>query len=301
MGQFGKAIAGLAIATGMAAASAAHADTVVLDVGVLEHARSVNIAGIGNAAAAPMQFKAVYEGHKVDIVAWCVDVYHRITAKDYAPDLTYEDGGLLTNDFSAAQTALENGDVLKVGLLANYGYDVFLDRPVPPAAFTQPAPLRSQFPAGAAGTAQYNAAKAAWNAAKAVHTALVSAYNLAVSNRFTRLSAVQAAIWQVMSNRDVTSTNGDAAFDLLVDNLSGDHLTDSFVGGYGNQGHEVTLITPVVQYGGKNGKTLITATQSFVFADVPEPAAWLTMILGFAGTGALLRRRRQLALVPVKA
>lgn len=299
MGQFHKAIAAVAMAAGMMAASAASAAIYVLDVGTLEKPRTVNIAGLGNVSAAPMQFKASSGGRSFDIVAWCVDVYHQITAKDYAPDLQYQDGSLLTNDFSAAQTPLDDGDLRKVGLLANYGYDVFLDRPVAPAAFTDPRPARASYPNTKAGTTAYNAAVAGWNAAKGAHNAKVTAYNAAVSTRYTRLSAVQSAIWQVVSNRNVTSVTSDAAFDLLVDNLSGDHLTDYFAGGYGPQGQAITLITPVPQFGGKTGKTLLTPTQSFVYAEVPEPATWLMMILGFGGMGAVLRRRRGLALAPV--
>ena len=35
-----------------------------------------------------------------------------------------------------------------------------------------------------------------------------------------------------------------------------------------------------------------TATFQALTAGVPEPGAWALMIVGFAGTGALLRRRR---------
>ena len=217
------------LTVGLSMATTVQAGVIYLDVGVMQNARGVNIAGIGNASAAPMQFKARYEdGRKVDLVAWCVDVYHSITVKDYNPDLKYRDDGTLTNDFSALAKPLESGDVLKVGLLTHYGYDVFNDKPVAPPAFVTPKPTRSQYPSGAAGTAAFNAANAAYNSARTSYNTALALYNTRVSTRNTRLSAVQSAIWQVMSNRNVTSLNHDLAFDLLVDNLSGNHLTNYF-------------------------------------------------------------------------
>ncbi len=280
------------LTVGLSMATTVQAGVIYLDVGVMQNARGVNIAGIGNASAAPMQFKARYEdGRKVDLVAWCVDVYHSITVKDYNPDLKYRDDGTLTNDFSALAKPLESGDVLKVGLLTHYGYDVFNDKPVAPPAFVTPKPTRSQYPSGAAGTAAFNAANAAYNSARTSYNTALALYNTRVSTRNTRLSAVQSAIWQVMSNRNVTSLNHDLAFDLLVDNLSGNHLTNYFAGGYGNQGHAVTVLNPVQLFGGRNHNTPLALTQSFAVAAVPEPATWAMMIIGFGAMGVVLRRR----------
>jgi hypothetical protein len=284
-----SALAALTMAAGLALASAAQAATIYLDSGVLEKSRQVEIAGLGKVLAAPMQFQATKNGHDFDFIGWCVDVYHHISPKDYAPDLEYVDTSTLATDFNGH--ALDPGDVRKIGLLANYGQTLFDERPVAPAAFAQVKPVRANFPAGASGTSAYNAALAIYNAAKTAHTNAVNAYNAAVSDRFTRLSAVQGAIWQVSSNRDVTSVNGDAAFDLLVDNLSGANLTDYFVGGDGHLRSGIQLITPVQKFGGRNGLTPLALTQSFVFA-VPEPGTWALMILGFGMAGATLRRRR---------
>lgn len=281
-----------AIAASLSLVSSANAGTVILDVGAMDHARTVAISGLqGNVSAAPMQFQAVKDGRSFSILAWCADVYHHISVKDYVPDLIYSDEGFLTTDFNGAP--LDAGDEKKIGLLANYGDDVFRDVPVSPSAFTDPKPARASYANTKAGLALYNAALATYNGAKAAHTAKVTAYNTAVITRYTRLSAVQAAIWQVASNRNVTSVTPDAAFDLLVDNLSGPSLTSFFAGGYGPQGHNYTLLTPVQQFGGKNGKTKLPLTQSFVSAAIPEPATWTMMILGFGGAGAMLRRSRR--------
>lgn len=285
------AFAGVALAAGIAAASAAKAETVFLDVGVMTNARSVNISGIGKVNAAPVQFKTIYGGQNLDLVAWCVDVYHSISMKDYKPDLEYVDTNELTHDFSKTQNPLDAGDERKVGLLVHYGQSLFEDTPVAPAAFTQAKPSRWQYPNGSAGTSQYNAALASYNAAKGSYDTQLAAYNAAVAARNTTLSAVQGAIWQVVSNRDVTSVKSDAVFDKLVDDLSGDNLTNFFAGNYA-QGMAYKLITPVQQYGGKNGTTPLSLTQSFAFAEAPEPGTWLLMISGFGLAGAALRRQR---------
>lgn len=285
---FKAAASAIAVAASLAAASAAHAGTVFLDVGRIDHGRSVTIQGIGSTLAGPLQFDAFSNSKKISLLAWCVDVYHRITLGDYKPDLEYVDTTPHTTDF--AGHALDAGDTLKVGLLVNYGLDLFNDVPTAPPAFTMVKPTRNQFPAGSAGNAQYAAALGVYNTAKAAYNAQVTAYNARVSDRYMRLAAVQSAIWQVTSNRNVYSNNGDAAFDALVDNLSGASLQNYFVGGYGPQGHAYHLITPVQTYDSRGRAKPLT--QSFAVADVPEPATWGLMILGFGLAGATLRRRR---------
>ncbi|MEW5684431.1 MAG: PEPxxWA-CTERM sorting domain-containing protein [Pseudomonadota bacterium] len=287
MSRLKTALLTFSIATSISAS--AQAATVILDVGTMENARTVTIAGIGNVQAAPMQFKASIDGKPTSLLAWCVDVYHTIQAKDYSPNLVYEDTKDLTTDFNG-QT-LDDGDVYKVGLLANYGQYVFDNVPEAPDAFTLKEPKRNQYPNGSAGTAAYNKAKSDYNAAKTAYNNAVSAFNAAKTKRNTLLSAVQGAIWQVVSNRNVYSN--DNAFDQLVDKLSAAPAAN-FDAGYTVRFAGIDLITPVQQYGGKYGKTPLPLTQSFVFGTgaVPEPATWALMISGLGLAGAALRRRR---------
>src|SRR5205085_10350511 len=98
-----------------------------------------------------------------------------------------------TTDF--AGHALDAGDTMKIGLLANYGQSVFDHAPTPVPAFIDVKPTRGMFPAGTAGTKAYNAALAVWNQKKAAYNTAVTAYNAAVADRWFRLSAVQSAIW----------------------------------------------------------------------------------------------------------
>jgi hypothetical protein len=52
----------MALAFAALQAPAANADTYLLDVGSMDHQRTVNIAGVGNVYAAPMHFVATDNG-----------------------------------------------------------------------------------------------------------------------------------------------------------------------------------------------------------------------------------------------
>jgi hypothetical protein len=113
--------------------------------------------------------------------------------------------------------------------------------------------------------------------------------------RRTTLAAIQGAIWQVVSGRDVTLASGFSqnngvnatSFNNLVDAFGGSGYA-SLTSNYGWLPTQVTFITPIVYPNG--------GTQSFLYAGyAPEPGAWALMIGGFALTGAMLRRRRAAA------
>lgn len=230
-----------AFAVGLAAASPGAATTVILQNGVMDQPRLVTIAGLGQVKATPVQFDGVYGSTPfTNLVAFCVDVYHRITLGTYTPELTYTDDVELTTDsnYENAQ-ALSGGQITQIGRLINYGTAAFNNAPTGTAA-------------------QRNA-------------------------RWDELASVQGAIWQVVSGRDVTSTN--AGVDAWINNLSGAGYEGFFNAAYGEVRTSFTFLTPLV-YPAKPG------SQGMGVGAVPEPAAWLLMIGGFGGAGAMLRRRR---------
>lgn len=227
-----------ALALSVLTAAPASAATVVMDNGSMESPRVVNIAGIGNVYAAPMLFDGTYGGKPfVDLVAFCVDVYHHITLGNYSPDLVYTDTVPLTTDSKpTGATLLTSAQLTQVGRLVNYGTDVFYNAP-----------------AGAA--------------------------------RHDRLAAVQSAIWEVVSGKNVTSSN--AGLDAAITQLSGASYLD-YIGGFGGQSSAITFLSPLTYPR--------IGPQAFAIAHVPEPAAWGLMILGFGAIGAMLRRKPGVAL-----
>jgi hypothetical protein len=244
LGGLKIAAASLALAGGLAFASAAGATNVTILDGAMDNPLVVNIAGIGMVKDAPVQFHVIYGSVPKTLLAWCVDVSHGITLGDYNPDLQYTDVNAFDTAYAYAAQPFSASEVTQVDTLVNYGAKVFGDNSL-----------------------------------------------TAASKRFT-LGAVQGAIWQIVSQRDVTLVSGNSAntgvsvtgFNTLVDNLSGANYGD-YVGGYGWLSTQVTFITPITYpYGG---------TQSFLFAGTaPEPGAWALMIGGFSLAGAMLRRRR---------
>jgi hypothetical protein len=221
----------------------ANATTYILDRGDMPNHRTLNISGLGNVWAGPILFDGTYGANGpafIDLVAFCVDIYHSITLGNYTPDLTYTDTNALTFDSNSGGQAnhysgpsgLGAANVTKIGVLANYGTLVAKDN------------------------------------------------SLSSGTKNDRLAAVQGAIWQVASGRNVTG----AGLDNLIDNLSGNSYQNFFVGNYGPINSSFKLITPTVYPG-------VRGTQSFVIA-VPEPATWAMMIGGFATIGAMLRRLR---------
>lgn len=239
-----------ALALSFVAHSGALATTYVIDRGDMPSKRTLNIQGIGNVYAGPFLFDGTYGvGGEAftDILAFCVDIYHHISTGNYAPDLVYTDTVPLTFDSNTGGQA--NHWSGPTGLNAT--------------SLTRIGQLVNY------GTLSFEDA------------------TLTGVARDKRLAAVQGAIWQVASGRNVT---GDG-LDATIDNLS----AGQFGSAYGTIGANYTFITPQGLYPTSRG------TQSFAFAaPAPEPGTWALLILGFGLTGAALRRSRQ-QLVPVRA
>lgn len=241
-----------ALALSLVAHSGALATTYVIDRGDMPSKRTLNIQGIGNVYAGPFLFDGTYGvgGESfTDIVAFCVDIYHHISTGNYSPDLVYTDTIPLTFDSN-------NGGQ------ANHWSG--------PTGFSETSLTRL---------------------GQLVNYGTLSFEDATLTGvaRDKRLAAVQGAIWQVASGRNVT---GDG-LDLVIDNLS----AGQFGSEYGTIGANYTFITPEGRYPTSRG------TQSFAFAApgaVPEPGTWALLILGFGLTGAVLRRSRQQQ-VPVRA
>ena len=246
---FGFALPALAAAFVISASPANAATTYILDRGDMPNYRTLNISGPGggNFRAGPILFDGTYgvNGPQFfDIVAFCVDIYHSITLGNYTPDKTYTDANALKYD-------------------------------------SNPGGQANHF----SGPSGYSNADVIKIGTLATYGTFVAKDNsLSASIKNDRLAAVQGAIWQVSSGRDVTG----AGLTALIDNLSGANYQSFFVNNnYGTIGASFKLITPTV-YPAANGN------QSFVIA-VPEPATWAMMIMGFAGLGVMLRRQRSLA------
>ncbi len=243
-GIFKFALPALAAAFVLSSVPATAATTYILDRGDMPNHRTLNISGLGNVWAGPILFDGTYGVNGpsfVDLAAFCVDIYHHISLGNYTPDLTYTDANALTYDSNP-------------GGQANH--------------YSGPSGL------GAANITKIGAL--------ANYGTLVAKDNLLASGtKSDRLAAVQGAIWQVASGRNVTG----AGLDGLIDNLSGANYQNFFAGNYGPINTSFKLITPTVYPG-------VRGTQSFVIAAVPEPATWVMMIGGFGAIGVMLRRRR---------
>lgn len=131
-GIFKFALPALAAAFVLSSAPASAATTYILDRGDMPNYRTLNISGLGNVRAGPVLFDGTYGANGpgfVDLVAFCVDIYHSISLGNYTPDLTYTDGNALTYDSNPGGQAnhysgpagLGAANITKIGVLANYG------------------------------------------------------------------------------------------------------------------------------------------------------------------------------------
>ena len=254
------ALAGAALACGLAAASSAGATTYFLQSATMNTTYRATIAGPGvNATvyAAPIRFTA-YEGTSAvgeasELLAFCVDIFHSISLGTL--NLTYDDSFELTTNsnynsstvrFSGPAVPLSQAQLLQVGQLVNFGTDV-------------------------------------WE-------------NMAAGATKDRLLAgLQGAVWKTI-NPTYSVTSPTAQVNTFIVNYSSAGYA-GFLDDFNTASHAYTpvsasidLISQTNRYGFQN------ARQAFAIAGVPEPATWAMMILGFGAIGAVIRRRRTAAL-----
>jgi hypothetical protein len=123
-----------------------------------------------------------------------------------------------------------------------------------------------------------------------------ASYQLDQSNSLVDVSGpnLSATPTQLLFNFDAPP-NGYLLFQLTADHLTGRHYYCAASNlGTCYQGQTVTpesILDPSVQMQGFSGSRVIGEV-----APVPEPAVWSMMILGMAGMGGVLRRRRQASL-----
>ena len=248
----GRAASAAILLSAFVAAAPADAATIIFDSGRMDHARTVNIEGVGNVAAAPMLFTGTYDGDAfTDLVAFCVDVYHRITRADYDPDLVYTDTVPLTTDSNfVGATLLTSTQIAQVGRLTNYGVLAFDNAPT--TTFAQR------------------------------------------TSRWDELAAVQGAIWQVVTGRNVTSTN--LTLDARIDAFSSGAFASFFVAAYGAPGDDITFLTPLNYPDRRGTQGMVIPNPGGGETAIPEPATWALMIGGFALAGSALRRARRTSL-----
>jgi hypothetical protein len=97
-------------------------------------------------------------------------------------------------------------------------------------------------------------------------------------NTDQQIAAIQGAIWGIEYGKTVTDNNGNMNFDTAITDFESE-FTNYKTDGSG-------LFST-------NG----TQNQLLGLPGVPEPASWLTMLLGVSAGGAMLRRRRSLSAV----
>lgn len=248
----------VALAIGVAAAAPGQAATVVLQNGYMDHARSLTISGING-------------GSPVSATAVQFDGYYDIPG----PNEHFTDIVAFCVD---VYHSIRMGD---------YNPDLIYQDTVPLTHDSNPnAAQRQDLSQG-----EIDQVGALVNYGTRIFYQAPTTTNALKAARWDQLAAVQGAIWEVVSGRNVTS--GNSGINNLITNFSGADYRDYFDASYGAVRSRITLWTPKAPYvyPSKYGK------QSFAIAAVPEPATWVMMIGGFAAAGAMLRRsRRQVSL-----
>ena len=122
-------------------------------------------------------------------------------------------------------------------------------------------------------------------------TLIYNSSGAVTSDKLNRMSAVQGAIWKVVNpSYNVYSIWNSTAINTAVNSYINTYSSANYYAsltGYGQVHGKVKFISETGKYGTN------AAHQSFAIAEVPEPATWAIMILGFGLTGAMLRRSRK--------
>ena len=136
LGGLKSVIPALALAAGLATASAGHAESIFLQSATMNTSYTAHIYSPPYPSAgytdqyvylAPMQFTA-YDGvgpvgDSNNLLAFCVDIFHHIGLG--AVNLQYDDTQPFTSDSASPSTALTGAQKVQVGRLVNYGSLLF--------------------------------------------------------------------------------------------------------------------------------------------------------------------------------
>jgi len=207
------ACAGIALAGALAWGSAASATQVYISDGQMNHPLIVQLAGAnynGTVYDGAMQFTTTYGSTpNVDLIAFCVDIFHDIGFGPYSPALPYQTTVPFTTDSRPSPGAgdqLSAAQIEQVDRLVNYGTDVQKDGSLSTSA--------KSFTVGAVQGA-------IWEIVGGEKVTLASG-------------------WSQNNGVDATS------FNTLVTELADpNHYADQFGSTYGAIGDKTTFITPV--------------------------------------------------------
>jgi hypothetical protein len=134
MARVQTACAGLALAAAVAWGSGASATQVYISDGQMDHPLIVQLAGAnynGDVYDGAMQFKTTFGSTpNVDLIAFCVDIFHDINFGPYSPSLPYQTTVPFTTDSRPSPGAadqLSSTQIEQIDRLVNYGTEVQKD------------------------------------------------------------------------------------------------------------------------------------------------------------------------------
>jgi hypothetical protein len=241
----------VALAFGAMAAAPSQAATVVLTNGFMDHARSLTISGIGTVNATPVQF----------------DGYYDVPGPN--PHFT-----------NIVAFCVDVYHTIKMG---NYDPDLVFQDTVPLTHDSNPNAAQRK----TLTNDQILQIGALVNYGTRVFYQAPKTTQALKDARWDQLAAVQGAIWEVVSGKNVTSSK--TSLNNLITNLSSANYRNHFNASYGYVPTKITLWTPKAPYAYPHYK----GPQAFAVGSVPEPATWVMMIGGFAFAGAMVRRSRR--------